>query len=453
MLLEDRAIDHGRAARGVSLWMGGLVGWLAFTIGNALVRWYLSDGGSYGSHDTTRIMSTALRVLSIGSAFAVAAGAWRWVRATNRGSALLLGAAAVLAAEPLVDATYFGLHLTSEPGDYLERESLYEVLAHLWTFCALLSVVSFVLLFLRMARLSESQGWTLSPTRVWAAVGGASLWGLLVATARLQVIPFDGLVGYVIDIGLIALVTGTGLALLHTHRSHLRSGASASTAPSVSVGGLAAAGRGLGRYHGAIISQIGFLIPANLLILGVSRSGDADAVRGLMTVVLVIGLIIQLVAVSGLVTFARRIPTHHAARGAADVAAGMQVINVLLGLVTVIMVVRAFSSGRLSLLFDLKDQLPIIEGFAALGGCVTALAVLTAIEHTGALGLESAGALKAAIPALGGLVMVFKLLDHRDLGGPATLALAVVLLVGLIVTAVAFLKRVRRAANAMQMPG
>lgn len=457
MLLEGQTLDHDRAASGVRLWMVGLAGWLVVTLGNTALRWYLfSDSSSYGSHDLTEVISTCLRVLGIGSGIAIAVGAWRWVRAADR-SPLTSGGAVVLGFEPLVDAIYWGLHLTrSDHDDYESRRHIYEALSHVWMVCALLSVAVFVLLYFRMARLSESQGWTLSPARVWAAVGCAGFWGVLVATARLGVLPIGGPVGYAIDIGTIALVTGSGLALLHSHRGHLRAGAIASTVPEASaaaVEGLAAAGRGLARYHGAIISQIGFLIPANLLIMGVSRSGDADAVRGLMTIVMLIGLIIQLVAVSGLVTFARRIPIHHAARGAADVAAGLQAINVVLNVVAMVMVIRAFSSGRLSLLFDLQDQLPIIEGLAALGGCIAALSVLTAIERTGALGMESAGALKAAIPALGGFVMVFKLLDHRDLGGTATLALAVALLIGLIVTAVAFLRRVRRAASAMQMPG
>ncbi|MBO6938725.1 MAG: hypothetical protein JJ863_27400 [Deltaproteobacteria bacterium] len=456
MLLEGQTLDHDRAAGGVRLWMVGLVGWLTVTVGNTALRWHLfSDSASYGSHELTEVISTCFRVLGIGSGAAIAVGAWRWVRAADR-SPLTSGGAVVLGVEPLVDAIYWGLHLTrSDYDDYESRRHIYEALSHVWMVCALLSVAVFVLLYFRMARLSESQGWTLSPARVWAAVGAAGLWGLLVATARLEILPIGGLVGYTIDILSIALVAGGGLALLHAHRGHLRAGAIASSRPgaSTSVEGLAAAGRGLGRYHAATMSQVAFLIPANLLMIGVARTGDVEAVRGLMTVILLIGFTIQLIAVSGLITFARRIPTHHAARGAADVAAGLQVINVVLNLVAMTMVFRAFSNGRYSVLRDLQDQLPILEGLAGLGACAAALAVLSAIERTHALGTESAGVLKAAIPALGGSVMVFKLLDHRDIGGPATLALAVALVIGLVVTAVAFLRRVRRAASAMQMPG
>ncbi len=121
----------------------------------------------------------------------------------------------------------------------------------------------------------------------------------------------------------------------------------------------------------------------------------------------------------------------------------------MLGLVTVGLVLRALESGRLRYLFDLQDQLPVLQGFGALVGCVAALALLTALARVGAE--RDVAGLKVAIPVLGGLALLFHLLDPRDLGGPMLLAFAVALLVGAVIVVARFLGVVRRTADAMRM--
>ncbi len=447
MLLDDREIQHEGASRALGLWMAGVGLWALLGLTRRAVSW-LAFSSSFDAYDTITVVFTVLQVGGVVAAVLIARGAWRYVQATAP-RPLLQSAAGVLALDALISVVYLVLSLVADGSSAAEREMVFTVLGHVWRVVSFLRVGALVLFFTHMARLSESLGSPIAPARVWAAIGVTGLWGALIAASSLDLVPHGG-AGMVISAAMTLAVAGATLAVFRPHRAHLRGGASASSASKPEMApGLEAAGRGLGTYHGAIVAQIVWLVLGNGLTFAVAKSGDRSGTESMMAVVPIVALIIQGFAIAGLVRFARHLPDLHAAKGSAGFAVGAQLLNAVLGLVTVGLVLRALESGRLRYLFDLQDQLPVLQGFGALVGCVAALALLTALARVGAE--RDVAGLKVAIPVLGGLALLFHLLDPRDLGGPMLLAFAVALLVGAVIVVARFLGVVRRTADAMRM--
>jgi len=449
MLLDDRTIDHPRAASALSLWVVGVALWVVVSLGRQAASWYAFSG----DHDSFELVSQLFTGLQLGGIVAgglIALGAWRYVSAASP-RPLLRAAAAVFALDVLVDVFHLVVSLTGDGMDYEGRDAIYETVGHVWRVLAVLRVAGLLLFFTQMARSSETLGSPIGPARVWSAIGVAGLWGLVIAGSSLDLLPHGGL-GMAISATMTALVGGTTLAVFLPHRRHLRGGAAPSESAdseSSTAPGLEAAGRALRMYHGAIVAQIAWLVVGNGLTLLVAKTGDLEGAKGMMGLVPVVALIVQCFAIAGLVRFASGLPAVHAATGPAGLAAAGQVLNGLLALVTTGLVFRALDSGRLRHLFDLQDQLPVLQGISALVGCVAALALLTALERVGAE--RDVAGLKVAIPVLGGLALLFHLLDPRDLGGPMLLAFAVALLVGALVVVAKFLGVIRRTADRMMM--
>jgi len=107
----------------------------------------------------------------------------------------------------------------------------------------------------------------------------------------------------------------------------------------------------------------------------------------------ILGLVVSLFLVATVARYAASLPSAadpadstaaslHAT-APAKLAASLFALNALVGLITTVLVVRAFSSGRLGLLFDLQDQLPVLEAVGTLFGLGGLLALLYSFDALG----------------------------------------------------------------------
>jgi len=141
-----------------------------------------------------------------------------------------------------------------------------------------------------------------------------------------------------------------------------------------------APGRALARYRTAILAQMLLSLLSALLVLATRET--PEQVGKIVSGTAILGLVVSLLLVVSVARYAASLPSLHAT-APAKLAASLFALNAFVGLVTTVLVVRAFSSGRLGLLFDLQDQLPVLEAVGTLFGLGGLLALLYSFDELG----------------------------------------------------------------------
>lgn len=201
-----------------------------------------------------------------------------------------------------------------------------------------------------------------------------------------------------------------------------------------------APGRALARYRNAILAQIVLSLLSALAVLAIRET--PEAMGKVISSAAILGLLVSLFLVVSIARYATSLPSLHAS-GPAKLGVALFVLNAIVGLVTTVLVVRAFSSGRLGLLFDLQDLLPVLEAVGTLCGLGGLLALLYSFDALGrelgerALPVRTQG-LKISLV----LLVVFALLAKLGAGllGPLVAVFALCFALGALFTVFSYLR-------------
>lgn len=201
-----------------------------------------------------------------------------------------------------------------------------------------------------------------------------------------------------------------------------------------------APGRALARYRNAIVAQMLLSLLSALIVLATRET--PEAIGKVISGAAILGLLVSLFLVVSIARYATSLPSLHAS-GPAKLGVALFVLNAIVGLVTTVLVVRAFSSGRLGLLFDLQDMLPVLEAVGTLCGLGGLLALLYSFDALGhelgerALPVRTRG-LKISLV----LVVIFALLAKLGAGffGPLVAVFALAFALGALFTVFSYLR-------------
>jgi hypothetical protein len=443
-MLIDASIHGPEAARGIRRWRTGVV----IGVAASLVTWIVWFGSTELLDHAALVFLVASGLGLLGSAL-VFLGIRDYVAAL-RGS---LGALPRLVFVAFaIDLVTSGLWLAVQGVDFATRSDLLHpegfvsrVVTFVFVVVSPLATIASVVLFGRVASMIGAR---ISP----ALAGGV----VVAAVARLGLRTLRDLdVELWEGIGLVQSVLSLAGELLFwtlltqhaqalaAHRP-LTPGTIAFGSPRDEDGEQAseweAPGRALARYRTAILAQMLLSLLSALLVLATRET--PEQVGKIVSGTAILGLAVSVFLVVSVARYAASLPSLHAT-APAKLAASLFALNALVGLVTTVLVVRAFSSDRLGLLFDLQDQLPVLEAVGTLFGLGGLLALLYSFDALGhelserALPVRTRG-LKVALVIL----VICALAAKLGVGvlGPLVAVFALIFAIGALFTVFSYLR-------------
>jgi len=362
-----------------------------------------------------------------------------------------------------IELAFSGIGLTAQLAelasfDVLPRSGLAgHVLRFVFLGVSPLATVAAVLMF---ARVGSTIAARISPAMVGALV--------VVVVARLglrvlQELELSDAGGMWTRDGLHLLVTLLFLALLSQHAralsahrprgldgisfgsQHDEASRSAGSAADEASSAVAASeweapGRALARYRTAILAQMVLTLLSALLVLATRET--PEQVGKIVSGTAILGLAVSVFLVVSVARFAASLPSLHAT-APAKLAASLFALNALVGLVTTVLVVRAFSSGRVGLLFDLQDQLPVLEAVGTLFGLGGLLALLYSFDALGhELGERALPVRTRGLKVVLVILVICALAAKLGLGvlGPIVAVFGLVFAIGALFTVFSYLR-------------
>ena len=459
-MLIDASIHGPEAARALRRWRTGVVVGLVGSLLASFAVWSLWYGDAGLEFDSVRLVFLVASGVALLSSALVYLGVRDYVAAMHGSFGVLPLVVLALAG---VELAFSGIGLTAQLAelasfDVLSRSGLAgRVLRFVFVGVSPLATVAAVMMF---ARVGSTVAARISPVLVGALV--------MVVVARLglhvlQELELFGAGGMWTRDGLHLLVTLLFLALLSQHARSLSAhrprgldglsfGSQRDEASSAEHSSeWEAPGRALARYRSAILAQMVLSLLSALLVLATRET--PEQVGKIVSGTAILGLAVSVFLVVSVARFAASLPSAadpadstaaslHAT-APAKLAASLFALNALVGLVTTVLVVRAFSSGRLGLLFDLQDQLPVLEAVGTLFGLGGLLALLYSFDALGhelgerALPVRTRG-LKVALVIL----VICALAAKLGLGvlGPLVAVFGLVFAIGALFTVFSYLR-------------
>jgi hypothetical protein len=364
----------------------GLIGSLL----SSFVVWSLWYGDAGLEIDSVRLVLLAASGVGLVSSVLVYFGVRDYVAAMHGSFGALPRVVLVVAG---IELAFSGIGLTAQLAELASFDVLSwsgllgSLLRFVFVGVSPLATVAAVLMF---ARVGSTIGARLSPLRVGALVV------VVVAQLGLRVLAdlelfeagrpwtHDG-IGLLVELLFLSSLSQHARAL-SAHRPHGLGGISFGSQRDEVSSALGASeweapGRALARYRSAILTQMALALLSALLVL--ATRGTPEHVGKIVSGSALLGVAVSVFLVVSVARYAASLPSLHAT-APAKLAASLFAVNALVGLVTSVLVVHAFSSGRLGLLFDLQEQLPVLEAIGTcfgLGGLLALLYSFDALGH------------------------------------------------------------------------
>jgi hypothetical protein len=458
-MLIDASIHGPEAARALRRWRTGVVVGLVGSLLSMLAVWSLWYGDTGLEIDSMRLVFLAASGVGLLSSALVYFGVRDYVAAMHGSFGALPGVVLAVAG---IELAFSGIGLTAQLAELASLDVLSwsglpsRLLRFVFLAVSPLATVAAVLMF---ARVGSTIGARISPVMVGALV--------VVVVARLGLRALQEL--ELFDAGgmwtrdglhlLVALLFLASLSqharALSTHRPRIPGGLSFGSQPdevssaadpadrrasTADANEWEAPGRALAHYRTVILAQMVLSLLSALLVLATRET--PEQVGKIVSGTTILGLVVSLFLVVAVARYAASLPSLHAT-APAKLAASLFALNALVGLVTTVLVVRAFSSGRVGLLFDLQDQLPALEAVGMLFGLGGLLALLYSFDALGhelgerALPIRTRG-LKVALVILVACALAAKL----GLGvlGPLVAVFGLVFAIGALFTVFSYLR-------------
>ena len=399
-MLIDASIHGPEAARALRRWRTGVIVGLVGSALSSFVVWSLWYGDAGLEIDAVRLVFLAASGVGLLSSALVYLGVRDYVAAMHGSFGALPGVVLAVAG---VELAFSGIGLTAQLAELASFDVLSwsglpgRLLRFVFVGVSPLATVAAVLMF---ARVGSTIAARVSPAMVGALVVVVVAELGLRALQELELSDAGGM--WTRD-GLHLLVELLFLVALSQHARSLS--AHRPRGPGeISFGSerdedssaeraseWEAPGRALARYRNGILAQMLLSLLSALLVLATRET--PEQVGKIVSGSAILGLVVSLFLVATVARYAASLPSAadpadstaaslHAT-APAKLAASLFALNALVGLITTVLVVRAFSSGRLGLLFDLQDQLPVLEAVGTLFGLGGLLALLYSFDALG----------------------------------------------------------------------
>lgn len=448
-MLIDASIHGPEAARALRRWRTGVIVGLVGSALSSFVVWSLWYGDAGLEIDAVRLVFLAASGVGLLSSALVYLGVRDYVAAMHGSFGALPGVVLAVAG---VELAFSGIGLTAQLAELASFDVLSwsglpgRLLRFVFVGVSPLATVAAVLMF---ARVGSTIAARVSPAMVGALVVVVVAELGLRALQELELSDAGGMwtgdgLHLLVELLFLASLSQHARAL-STHRPRVPGGISfgserdeASSEERASE--WEAPGRALARYRTAILAQMVLSLLSALLVLATHET--PEQVGKIVSGSAILGLAVSVFLVVSVARFAASLPSLHAT-APAKLAASLFALNAMVGLVTTVLVVRAFSSGRLGLLFDLQDQLPVLEAVGTLFGLGGLLALLYSFDALGhelgerALPVRTRG-LKIALVIL----VVCALAAKLGLGvlGPLVAVFGLVFAIGALFTVFSYLR-------------